>query len=177
MPSPIKRKCTDVESNVPKILNAKRSTRAKVPAQRGTSPFKTLSDIYSVCAKHASCVPVPRVTFTLIANAICETLKNATRTICEVKPTASIAWCQGYVGLYEYGNGKGEWKECSVCAILPLLLGYEGLPLMCGLLMLEMMDDYDRCLLGLRMYQSKEHVEKFDKMVKSYVEIHKNHII
>ena len=43
--------------------------------------------------------------------------------------------------------------------------------------MLGMMDNYDRCLLGLRMYRSKEHVEKFDAMVKSYVEIHKNHII
>jgi hypothetical protein len=40
-----------------------------------------------------------------------------------------------------------------------------------------MMDNYDRCLLGLRMYRSKEHVENFDAMVKSYVEIHKTHII
>ena len=182
--SPIKRKRTDVEtmdpraqSNVPKSLNARRSTRVKAPTKHGSSLFNTLSDMVSVCAKHDNCAPVPRVTFTLIANAICEKLKDAARTICAVQPRASLAWCEGYVGLYEYGNGKGEWKECSICVMLELLLGYEGLPLMCGLMMLGMMDNYDRCLLGLRMYRSKEHVEKFDAMVKRYVEIHKTHII
>ena len=42
---------------------------------------------------------------------------------------------------------SAQFVLCWICCFR-----YEGLPLMCGLMMLRMIDDYDGCLLELRMY-------------------------